>query len=162
MNGTSGLTPPETEEIRKLTGHVPEVLTGYQRGSEALALPGEPQPQYAPGSPKLERCRAKAAELDVSVMTARRMIWRFGADGPEGLTAYGQLFARDVPPPWNHSRNPERQGRQSRNVTPSSARDCSPTRQPARRELFDYNKTPSSWCSSSRDPYTVLCREPST
>ena len=82
---TSGLAPPETEELRRLTGHVREVLTGYQRGSEALALPGEPRPQYAPGTPKLERCRAKAAELGVSAMTVRRMIWRFEADGPEGL-----------------------------------------------------------------------------
>lgn len=82
---TSGLAPPETEELRRLTGHVREVLTGYRRGSEALALPGEPRPQYAPGTPKLERCRAKAAELGVSAMTVRRMIWRFEADGPEGL-----------------------------------------------------------------------------
>ena len=63
-----------------------EVLTGYQRGGEALALPGEPRPQYAPGTAKLQRCQAKAAELGVSVMTVRRMIWRFEADGPEGLT----------------------------------------------------------------------------
>ncbi len=83
--GTSGLTPPETEEMRKLVGHVLEVLTGYQRGSEALALPGEPRPQYAPGTAKLLRCQAKAAELGVSAMTVRRMIWRFEADGPEGL-----------------------------------------------------------------------------
>ena len=83
--GTSGLTMTEAEELRALAGHVQEVLTGYQRGSEALALPGEPRPQYAPGTPKLERCRAKADELGVSVMTLRRMIWRFEAGGPEGL-----------------------------------------------------------------------------
>jgi nitronate monooxygenase len=28
-----------------------EVLTGYRRGSEAPALPGEPRPDYAPGTP---------------------------------------------------------------------------------------------------------------
>jgi hypothetical protein len=84
--GTSGLAPPETEEMRRLARHVLEVLTGYQRGSEALALPGEPRPQYAPGTAKLRRCEAKAAELGVSVMTVRRMIWRFEASGPEGLT----------------------------------------------------------------------------
>jgi hypothetical protein len=83
--GTSGLTGSEAEGLRRLAGHVLEVLTGYTRGSEALALPGEPRPQYAPGTAKLERCRAKAAELGVSLMTVRRMIWRFGADGPEGL-----------------------------------------------------------------------------
>ncbi len=84
--GTSGLTTAEAEELRALAGHVQEVLTGYQRGSEALALPGEPRPQYAPGTAKLRRCEAKAAELGISVMTVRRMIWRFEADGPEGLT----------------------------------------------------------------------------
>jgi len=83
--GTCGLTVSETAELRSLTGHVLEVLTGYKRGSEALALPGEPRPEYAPGTPKLERYQAKAAELGVSVMTVRRMIWRFEADGPEGL-----------------------------------------------------------------------------
>jgi transposase InsO family protein len=83
--GTSGLTATETEDLKALAGHVLEVLTGYQRGSEALALPGEPKPEYAPGSPKLRRCEAKAAELGVSVMTVRRMIWRFEAGGPEGL-----------------------------------------------------------------------------
>ena len=83
--GTSGLAPPEMEELRRLTGHVLEVLTGYRRGSEVLALPGEPRPEYAPGTAKLERYQAKAAELGVSVMTVRRMIWRFEADGPEGL-----------------------------------------------------------------------------
>ncbi|MGH3410308.1 MAG: hypothetical protein ACRDRJ_48600, partial [Streptosporangiaceae bacterium] len=83
--GISGLATAETEVLRRLAGHVREVLTGYQHGSEALALPGEPRPQYTPGTLKLERCRAKAAELGVSVMTVRRMIWRFEADGPEGL-----------------------------------------------------------------------------
>jgi hypothetical protein len=81
----SGLAPPEAEEMRRLAGHVLEVVTGYQRGSEALALPGEPRPQYAPGTAKLQRCEAKAAELGVSVMTVRRMIWPFEAGGPEGL-----------------------------------------------------------------------------
>ena len=69
--GTSGLTPPETEEMRRLAGHVLEVLTGYQRGGEALALPGEPRPQYAPGTAKLQRCQAKAAELLDHVRSGR-------------------------------------------------------------------------------------------
>jgi Mu transposase, C-terminal len=84
--GTSGLTTAEAEKLRTLAGHVLEVLTGYQRGSEALALPSEPRPEYAPGVPRLRRCEAKAAEMSVSVMTVRRMIWRFEANGPEGLT----------------------------------------------------------------------------
>jgi putative transposase len=71
--------------MRKLACSVLEVLTRYQRGSEALALPGEPRPQYAPGTAKLQRCQAEAAELGVSLMTVRRMIWRFEADDPVGL-----------------------------------------------------------------------------
>ena len=57
--GASGLTTKQAEELRTLAGHVQEVLTGYQRGSEALALPGEPRPEYAPGSPKLRRCAGR-------------------------------------------------------------------------------------------------------
>jgi transposase InsO family protein len=93
--GACGLTVSETAELRSLAGHVLEVLTGYKHGSEALALPGEPRPEYAPGTPKLERCQAKAAELGVSVMTVRRMIWRFDVDGPEGLIDQRTHRAKD-------------------------------------------------------------------
>jgi hypothetical protein len=51
---------------------------------------------------------------------------------------------------------PRGQGRQSRNVIPSTTRNCSLTRQPCRRELFNYNETPSSRCSNSPDPYRGL------
>jgi transposase InsO family protein len=94
--GTSGLTVSETGELRSLTGHVLEVLTGYKSGSEALALPGEPRPELAPGTPKLGRYQAKAAELGVSVMTVRRMIWRFEADGPEGLIDQRKHRGKDL------------------------------------------------------------------
>ena len=40
-------------------------------------------------------------------------------------------------------------------LTLSAARDCSLTRQPAHRELSNYNETSSSRCSSSRDPCKV-------
>jgi len=49
---------------------------------------------------------------------------------------------------------PKEQERQSRNVIPTATRGCSLTRQPGHRELFNYDETPSSRCSSSRDPYS--------
>jgi transposase InsO family protein len=75
----------EAKELGELAGHMREVLTGYRHGSEALALPGEPRPEYAPGTPRLSRYQAKAGELGVSEVTVRRMVRRFGDSGPEGL-----------------------------------------------------------------------------
>lgn len=83
--GVAGPACSGDEDLRSRVSHVLELLTGYQRGSEALALPGEPRRQYAAGIPRLKRCEAKAAELGISVMTVRRMVWRFEGDGPEGL-----------------------------------------------------------------------------
>jgi transposase InsO family protein len=83
--GAAGPACGGDDDLGSRVGHVLELLTGYRRGSEALALPGEPRPQYAPGTPRLKRCEAKAAELGISLMTVRRMAWRFEADGPEGL-----------------------------------------------------------------------------
>ena len=65
---------------------------------------------------------------------------------------------RRPPRPQVTSTVPKEQDRQSRNVIPTATRDCSLTRQPGHRELFNYNETPSSRCSSSRDPYRC-CRE---
>ncbi len=65
--------------------HVREVLTGYQRGSVELALPGEPRPEYAPGTTMMARYEAKAAEAGVSVSTLRRWVRAFQAWGPAGL-----------------------------------------------------------------------------
>jgi len=79
------LTGEEERELGVLAGHVREMLTGYRHGSEALALPGEPRPGYAPDVPKLERYRAKASELGVSAVTVRRMARRFEDSGAEGL-----------------------------------------------------------------------------
>ncbi len=72
-------------ELTTRIQHVQEVLTGYRLGSAELARDGEPRPQYAPGTPKMARYQAKAAELGVSVMTVRRWIMAFTQDGPAGL-----------------------------------------------------------------------------
>ncbi len=72
-------------ELTARIGHVQEVLTGYKHGSAELAQAGEPRRQYAPGTPKMARYQAKAAELGVSVMTVRRWVTAFASDGPAGL-----------------------------------------------------------------------------
>ena len=85
----------EAKELGELAGHMREVLTGYQRGSEALALPGEPRPEYGPGAARTSRCQAKAAELGVSEATVRRMAHRFEDGGPEGLIDKRRLRRSD-------------------------------------------------------------------
>ena len=54
--------------------HVQEVLTGYRQGNAALALDGEPRPEYAHGVAMMARYRAKAAELGVGQSTVRRWV----------------------------------------------------------------------------------------
>ena len=93
VDGT--LTRREQRELSVLAGHMREMLTGYRHGSQALALPGEPRPEYAPGASKLDRYQAKAAELGVSVPTVRRMARRFEDDGAEGLVDRRTLHRRD-------------------------------------------------------------------
>ncbi len=80
-----GLSESERAELAARIGHVQEVRTGFRRGCDALALPGEPRAAYAPGTAKLARYEAKAAELDVGVSTVRRWVHAFEAEGPAGL-----------------------------------------------------------------------------
>ncbi len=89
------LTRREEQELSVAAGHMREMLTGYRHGSQALALPGEPRPQYVPGASKLDRYQAKAAELGVSVPTVRRMARRFEDDGAEGLVDRRTLHRRN-------------------------------------------------------------------
>jgi transposase InsO family protein len=79
------LDAEQDAELTAKLGHVQEVLTGYQHGSAELAQAGEPRRGYAPGTPKMARYQAKAAELGVSVMTVRRWVAAFASDGPAGL-----------------------------------------------------------------------------
>lgn len=72
-------------QVAARVGHVREVLTGYQRGSPELALPGEPRPEYGPGTRLTARYQAKAAELGLASSTVRRWSAAFRADGPAGL-----------------------------------------------------------------------------
>jgi hypothetical protein len=72
-------------EVAARAGHVREVLTGYQRGSSEVALPGEPRAEYGPGTAMMARYAVKAAETGVSVSTVRRWVRAFQAWGPAGL-----------------------------------------------------------------------------
>ncbi|MGW0556545.1 TnsA-like heteromeric transposase endonuclease subunit [Streptomyces sp. NPDC002926] len=80
----------ELETIRERAAHVNEVLYGYRSGTPELAAPGEPRPQYVPGTPKMDRYRAKAEELGVGQRTIRRWVSDFQAEREAAL-------ARDLP-----------------------------------------------------------------
>ncbi|MDT0469615.1 helix-turn-helix domain-containing protein [Streptomyces gibsoniae] len=81
----SGLDDDADDELTWKFCHVQEVRTGYRLGSEELALPGEPRPDYAPGVPWMHRYAAKAAELGVSETTIRNWVRRVKRSGPAGL-----------------------------------------------------------------------------
>lgn len=81
----AGLDSAELARLRERVAHVREACTGYRSGSPDLGLPGEPRPQYAAGTGKLQRYQAKAAELQVGVRTIRRWAASLERDGPAGL-----------------------------------------------------------------------------
>lgn len=80
-----GLNDDGDDELTRRYRHVQEVRTGYQFGSEVLALPGEPRPEYAPGTPWMHRYAAKAAELGVAESTIRNWVRQVKRSGPAGL-----------------------------------------------------------------------------
>jgi len=80
-----GLDDGGDDELTRKFRHVQEVRTGYQFGSEELALPGEPRPDYAPGTPWMHRYVAKAAELGVAESTIRNWVRQVKRSGPAGL-----------------------------------------------------------------------------
>ncbi|MFF4754169.1 TnsA-like heteromeric transposase endonuclease subunit [Streptomyces sp. NPDC002514] len=84
------LEDSELGTIRERAAHLNEVLYGYRSGTPELAGPGEPRPEYTPGTPKMDRYRAKAEELGVGVRTLRRWIAAFEAEREAAL-------ARDLP-----------------------------------------------------------------
>ncbi|PNG23869.1 hypothetical protein [Streptomyces cahuitamycinicus] len=52
------LTKHEKKEVLERAEHVREMVTGYRSGSEHLARPDEPRPQYAPTLPLKARYEA--------------------------------------------------------------------------------------------------------
>ena len=84
----------ELARLRERVAHVREACTGYRSGSPGLALPGEPRPEYAPGTGKLQRYQAKAAEMQVGVRTVERWAGRLERYGPAGLVDERHLRGR--------------------------------------------------------------------
>ncbi|MEU7177139.1 MULTISPECIES: DDE-type integrase/transposase/recombinase [Streptomyces] len=81
----SSLNDDGDDELTRRFRHVQEVLTGYRLGDEVLALPDEPRPDYAPGTPRMHRYAAKAAELGVAESTIRNWVRLVKRSGPAGL-----------------------------------------------------------------------------
>ncbi|MGW5461026.1 Mu transposase C-terminal domain-containing protein [Streptomyces sp. NPDC003996] len=79
------LTKEERKDVLERAEHVRETLTGYRSGSEELARPGEPRPEYAPGLSLGKRYAAKAAELGVTVRSVERWARAFVESGEVGL-----------------------------------------------------------------------------
>ncbi|MEU1143463.1 Mu transposase C-terminal domain-containing protein [Streptomyces sp. NPDC005885] len=79
------LTKEERNDVLERAEHVRETLTGYRSGSEELARPGEPRPEYAPGLSLGKRYAAKAAELGVTVRSVERWARAFLESGEVGL-----------------------------------------------------------------------------
>ncbi|WP_127361658.1 TnsA-like heteromeric transposase endonuclease subunit [Actinacidiphila soli] len=76
----------ELASIRERAAHLNEVIYGFRSGSSGLAAPSEPRPEYAPGTPKMERYQAKAQELGVSVRTIKRWVSAFHGEREAALT----------------------------------------------------------------------------
>ncbi|WP_406252699.1 helix-turn-helix domain-containing protein [Streptomyces atratus] len=97
------LAKHEKKEVLERAEHVREMVTGYRSGSEDLARPDEPRPQYAPALPLKARYEAKAAELGVTERTVRRWARAFRELGEAGLvpkTAQADYGLGGADPRW--------------------------------------------------------------
>jgi hypothetical protein len=81
------LADTDMKEVRERAGHIREVLTGYQSGSEETALDGEPRAEYDPNRKLRDRYRAKAAELGVTPRTIGRWVMAYRRRGEAGLVS---------------------------------------------------------------------------
>lgn len=81
----ASLPPAVRDEVKARVAHVQEVLTGFRSGDPDDALPGEPRPEYGPGTPKMARYQAKAAELGMPVGTLRDWLRAYKQQGAVGL-----------------------------------------------------------------------------
>ncbi|MFE7042958.1 Mu transposase C-terminal domain-containing protein [Streptomyces atratus] len=79
------LTKEERKDVLERAEHIRETLTGYRSGSEELARPGEPRPQYAPDLSLGKRYAAKASELGVTARSVERWARAFLESGEAGL-----------------------------------------------------------------------------
>lgn len=82
----AGLPEEVRQHVGFLEGHIQEVLTGYRRGHEALALPGEPREMYEPSVATLsKRVEEKASELGLATSSVWRYIEKYREEGVMGL-----------------------------------------------------------------------------
>jgi transposase InsO family protein len=79
------LTERERTIMRERAANVREVLTGFRSGNSLLAVAGEPRPQFDPELPLMDRYRAKAKELGVTVRALTKWVTRFRRAGDAGL-----------------------------------------------------------------------------
>ncbi|MDR3663542.1 MAG: helix-turn-helix domain-containing protein, partial [Mycobacterium sp.] len=93
----SSLDERTQQEISERAGHIRELLTGYQSGSPETAGADEPRPQYAPSVSTLDRCKAKANELGVSLRSVQRWLSDYRAHGEAGLVRRNTVRGKIVP-----------------------------------------------------------------
>lgn len=79
------LSDAERKEIVERAAHIREVLTGFRSGSEELALPGEPKPEYRTDVPLSRRYASKARELGAGLRSIERWVQQFQKYGEAGL-----------------------------------------------------------------------------
>jgi hypothetical protein len=83
------LSDVERKEVIERAAHVREVLTGFRSGSEELALPGEPRPEYQADIPLSRRYASKAREVGAGVRSIERWVQQFQKNGEAGLASRG-------------------------------------------------------------------------
>ena len=79
------LTAAGRDDLAVRLRHVREALTGYASGLASSPEPGEPQPEYDPSLPLMDRYQAKATELGVTVRTLQRWVAALQESGPAGV-----------------------------------------------------------------------------
>jgi transposase InsO family protein len=81
------LSNAEREQVCDRAAHIREVLTGFRSGSEELALPGEPRPEYRSDVPLSRRYANKAREIGAGQRTVERWVQQFLQHGEAGLVS---------------------------------------------------------------------------
>ena len=113
------LSDAERNEVIERAAHVRELLTGFRSGSEELALPGEPRPEYQADVPLSRRYASKARELGVGVRSIERWVQQFQKKGEAGLASTRDRrtagLGANVDPRWTETADrPARAGARGR------------------------------------------------
>lgn len=94
------LADSDMTDIRTRAGHIREVLTGYQSGSEETALDGEPRAEYDLSRPLMDRYESKAAELSTDARTIRRWVKAYRHRGEAGLVSRRKVQDPSIDQRW--------------------------------------------------------------